>query len=238
MNANVVINRRTKTLIEILERNNFRNEFTLIESYLEELRLKDPCFFLYDLIMDKSRYFCPSITEMLGFDHRKYLNKSFLFFKNIIHPMDFMLFVDELLTLINSSENMKTALHKGNIQGIPVRIKQKNGDWLKSRIYLIFLKETGKRMIKILIGFIEKDCWPVENNHHLPTTVTVREKEVFRYLSTGYSAKMTANKLSISENTVITHRKNLIQKLQVKNSAEMITRGLEMNILNTPPVFT
>jgi DNA-binding CsgD family transcriptional regulator len=45
---------------------------------------------------------------------------------------------------------------------------------------------------------------------------------------------MIAERLCISENTVITHRKNLIQKLEARNSSELIKRGLEINIQVLP----
>ena len=52
--------------------------------------------------------------------------------------------------------------------------------------------------------------------------ITCREKEVLQLLSNGDSSKIIADKLHISETTAITHRKNLIQKLRVKNTAHLI----------------
>ena len=218
--------------------NNIHLEFSQLLSYLVHTCLtEDNCFFLYDLLLDKCSYFCSSITNILGYDHRKYLNKGFLFFKSIIHPSDFSFFIDEILTLVKSSENKNDKAFIGENSGLKIRIKHRNGKWLRTKVFLIFLKETDHGMAKILLGFIEKDCTTQDDYLTTPAFITSREKEVFRYLSVGNSAKMIANKLSISENTVITHRKNLMQKLRVKNSAEMITRGLELNILNSPPVF-
>ena len=52
--------------------------------------------------------------------------------------------------------------------------------------------------------------------------ITKRELEVLQLLSNGDSSKIIADKLYISETTAITHRKNLIQKLRVKNTAHLI----------------
>jgi DNA-binding CsgD family transcriptional regulator len=52
--------------------------------------------------------------------------------------------------------------------------------------------------------------------------VTRREKEVLKLVADGFSAKEVANKLSISIHTAINHRKNLITKFHVKNTAELI----------------
>jgi DNA-binding CsgD family transcriptional regulator len=240
MTANVIRERKVKFLHDILALNNIRVEYSHLMSFLDKTSIhEDKCFFLYDLISDKCRYSCPSISNILGYDHRRYQNKGFLFFKTIIHPIDFPFFIEEILTLVKSAEKGgDEKVFTGNSSGLTIRIKHRNGEWLKTKVFLIYLKETNCGVVKILLGFIEKDVTSLDNYITTPALITSREKEVFRYLSVGNSAKMIADKLSISENTVITHRKNLIQKLQVKNSAEMITRGLELNILNTPPIFT
>ena len=52
--------------------------------------------------------------------------------------------------------------------------------------------------------------------------ISVREKEVLKLIADGYATKEIANKLEISFHTVESHRKNLIQKFEVKNSAELV----------------
>ena len=41
----------------------------------------------------------------------------------------------------------------------------------------------------------------------------------------GYSSKQIADKLFISNHTAISHRKNLIEKFKVKNTAQLIKRA-------------
>jgi DNA-binding NarL/FixJ family response regulator len=57
-----------------------------------------------------------------------------------------------------------------------------------------------------------------------------REKEVLELLAGGYSSRDISRKLFITEKTVETHRKNLVQKADVKNTVELIAyaslRGL------------
>jgi len=52
--------------------------------------------------------------------------------------------------------------------------------------------------------------------------ITKREKEILYLIGAGFSTKQIASKLFISINTVQTHRSNLLRKLQVKNSMELI----------------
>jgi len=50
-----------------------------------------------------------------------------------------------------------------------------------------------------------------------------------------YSAKEIAQKLCISYHTAISHKKNIMQKLNVKNSAGMVRMGFERGILSISP---
>ena len=52
--------------------------------------------------------------------------------------------------------------------------------------------------------------------------ITKREKEILHLIGAGFSTKQIADQLFISINTVQTHRSNLLRKLQVKNSMELI----------------
>ncbi|MBT3207585.1 MAG: response regulator transcription factor [Bacteroidetes bacterium] len=61
--------------------------------------------------------------------------------------------------------------------------------------------------------------------------LTRREKEVLTLLSHGYIAKEIAEKLFIGQSTVETHRKHLLSKLGVKNSAEMIRFAMQNRLI-------
>ena len=57
--------------------------------------------------------------------------------------------------------------------------------------------------------------------------LTPREIEIIQFLSKGLSSKMIADKLSISDHTVNTHRKNILFKLDLANTAELIKYAVE-----------
>jgi DNA-binding CsgD family transcriptional regulator len=56
--------------------------------------------------------------------------------------------------------------------------------------------------------------------------ISEREKEVLQLIANGFSSKEIADMLFISNHTAISHRKNLIEKFQVKNTAHLITRAM------------
>jgi len=59
--------------------------------------------------------------------------------------------------------------------------------------------------------------------------ITSREIEVLRLIADGCSNKEIAKRLNISVRTVETHRKNLMQKLNVKSVAGLIKYSIANN---------
>lgn len=66
-----------------------------------------------------------------------------------------------------------------------------------------------------------------EKKHHL----TRREKEVLSLIAEGNTNPEIAEKLFISADTVNSHRKNLLAKLEVKNTAMLIKYAVDNNLL-------
>ena len=58
-----------------------------------------------------------------------------------------------------------------------------------------------------------------------------REQEVLLLIADEHTHKEIASKLFISCHTAITHRKNLLEKLSVRNTAGLIRRGFELGLL-------
>jgi DNA-binding NarL/FixJ family response regulator len=61
--------------------------------------------------------------------------------------------------------------------------------------------------------------------------ITPREKEVLLLVSQGHSTKQIADKLGISIRTVETHRINLLKKLNVGNSAELVKKAIVKKLI-------
>lgn len=61
-----------------------------------------------------------------------------------------------------------------------------------------------------------------------PDRLSDREKQVVSLTAMGLSAAEMASRLGISANTVEFHRRRIMQKLNVANAAEMISRATEL----------
>jgi DNA-binding NarL/FixJ family response regulator len=61
--------------------------------------------------------------------------------------------------------------------------------------------------------------------------LTVREIEIIKYIADGLTNHQIADKLFLSVVTVDTHRKNMLAKLQLKNTAALVKYAAEHNLL-------
>jgi len=86
-------------------------------------------------------------------------------------------------------------------------------------------RQTTARLMK---GFSTPSSPQVEPAKNL----TEREIELLQLVANGLSNKAVAQKMSISENTVKYHLKNILQKLNVQNRTEAVTYAIRTGLLN------
>ncbi|MBC7861998.1 MAG: response regulator transcription factor [Bacteroidia bacterium] len=92
-------------------------------------------------------------------------------------------------------------------------------------------KYFSKSVSQILVnGLYNK---PGENGEDQQdvTGISKRELEVLEMIALGLSNKEIAGKLFLSIRTVDAHRYNIMQKLKVKNTAEMIKTAVKMKLI-------
>ncbi|MDY4650165.1 MAG: helix-turn-helix transcriptional regulator [Muribaculaceae bacterium] len=85
--------------------------------------------------------------------------------------------------------------------------------------------DTSSRIYQILNG--------AESNE----TITEREKEIIVCLVQGMINKVIADKLNISVNTVITHRRNISRKLQIHSLAGLTLYAIANNLIDRNIIF-
>lgn len=83
---------------------------------------------------------------------------------------------------------------------------------------------------KIFNSFTRNNIKP--NAETSNVSLTDREIEIIKLISLEYSGKEISEELSISTNTVETHRKNLVKKLNVKNTIGLVKFALKNNLIN------
>jgi len=87
-------------------------------------------------------------------------------------------------------------------------------------------RQTTARLLQGLADLSQPRAEPMEG-------LTQREIELLRLVAEGLSNKAIAQALSISENTVKYHLKNILQKLGVQNRAEAVAHALRAGLLKS-----
>jgi DNA-binding NarL/FixJ family response regulator len=63
------------------------------------------------------------------------------------------------------------------------------------------------------------------------TAISPREKEVIQLIIDGNTTKEIAKKLFLSKHTIESHRQNILSKLQLKNSAELVKYAIQKGLV-------
>lgn len=86
-----------------------------------------------------------------------------------------------------------------------------------------------KKLLIPEIYFRKTNCQRMNNPASI---VSPREYEVLRLIAFEYSTQEIADALYVSFDTALTHRKNLLKKLQVKNAAGLVRVAFERGFLS------
>lgn len=96
------------------------------------------------------------------------------------------------------------------------------------------LDEIEKAIQAVVAGgeyWLGRDSVRESIKEHNQPLLTRREIEVLKLIAEGLTNQEIADKLFVSASTVDSHRKNLISKLQVKNTAALVRTAFENKII-------
>lgn len=113
-------------------------------------------------------------------------------------------------------QNMKEAGAKGYL------LKNASLDEIETALEAV---SSGKEY------WLGKDSLRESMSDHNEMLLTRREIEVLKLIAEGLTNHEIAEKLFVSDSTVDSHRKNLISKLQVKNTAALVRTALQNKII-------
>lgn len=85
---------------------------------------------------------------------------------------------------------------------------------------------------KVLDCLLERTFGKIDSDDCSPVTLSPREIEIVRLVAKGLIAKEIAAMLNLSTHTVYTHRKNIMKKLNLNTSSELLLYAINTGILN------
>lgn len=89
-------------------------------------------------------------------------------------------------------------------------------------------KEITEKILRYVTG---RNLTSYNSGKISPPPLTPREIEIVGLIAKGLTSRAAAEKLFISEYTVIKHRKNIIRKLKVKNFTEVVSYAITNGII-------
>ncbi|TAL66879.1 MAG: response regulator transcription factor [Bacteroidetes bacterium] len=122
-----------------------------------------------------------------------------------------------ILTAFEDSVHIESALSAGADGYLTKDISARDLDSSLRNVVL------GERVFsKNILNLLNKKFVPYHESDSSPVLISKREQEILNFVASGYTSPEIADKLFISVRTVQSHRANLMEKLGVKNTAELV----------------
>jgi len=86
-----------------------------------------------------------------------------------------------------------------------------------------FCKEVFDILIEARLSRPGAEQWPSQ--------LTAREVDIIRLIVKGHSTSIIASELNLSPHTISTHRKNIIRKLKIKSSVELVAQAYDLGLV-------
>lgn len=221
-------------------------EEKILEEKIESLYLTNNQFLYVSGLSEFSMLsLTRNIKKLLGYAQDE-MSTELLY--EYTHPDDKGILYKSILWCLDTFKTKAEKFDKLDaVFSIDYRIKHKNGNYIRflrstsvlestsdnkmSYLLNIFTdindqKKTGTPEVSLKFGSGEVLKFSSEK-----PLFTTREMDVLREMVNGLSGKEIANQLCISESTVITHRKNMLRKTELKKSVELVKYALDKNMI-------
>jgi len=191
---------------------------------------------VYDLFKNKILYCSDSFEKVLGYETKEIIKGGWEFWYEKIIPAEAI----EIKSKINHLKQKILAGGKPKAIAFNYHIKNKSNKWCfvnhelslhqfnNNFVALNYLFDISqKEKIEYFLGGNKQ----ISQNTLINFSISKREKEVLILVAEGFSSKQIADELFISTHTAIAHRKNLIGKFKVKNTAQLIKEASKSLLL-------
>jgi DNA-binding CsgD family transcriptional regulator len=196
-----------------------------------------------------------SFKLILGYNNQNILHNG-NFTSKIVHPQDKDVIMECLRRSFQSHTSSIQSTGINQFTKVKCRARHIRGYWKYFIVYALdYRNSTSNSNDKIGVIVderirstqeketkstdIQADMIPNRNFPNMTSqesssdgrSLSPRENEVLEMISNGFLSKEIAGKLNISDSTVVTHRKNLISKLNVRNTAELIKKAARQMLI-------
>lgn len=198
--------------------------------------------------------------NMFGYDPQEIFDNGLEFVISIFQKDDFKIYNETIFCqVVDFLNNTPQAEHGDYLFSYSYRMKKADGKWMQLFQQGSYITDPKTRLPLYGIGVVT-DISPVKKDTCMMFSIdrktneagvlnynTVvsgfyypdpeesrlsrREREILGCLAEGLSSKQIADKFSLSENTVVNHRKNMLKKANAKNVAELVSYGIAKGLI-------
>lgn len=99
-------------------------------------------------------------------------------------------------------------------------------------IQAVYATAKGEKFFcaKVVDIILEKH-FNIKNEHCEPSQLSQRELEVVQLIAEGLTGREIADRLFLSHHTISTHRKNILKKLHVNSTSELVLYAIRFGIV-------
>jgi DNA-binding CsgD family transcriptional regulator len=216
--------------------------------------LPNQFFYINDFVTASNIYIHPNAELITGYSPKEFEDFGRIY--ELTHPNDMEFVYEFSKRSITFCKHYKQELLANPFQSlftIDFRLKHRNGHYIKLNRQTTCLKTDREgNMVFALVYFNDVTSTKKGDGYNISwigdtkylfhfddllkkysrnTHITCREKAILNLLTEGYSATKIAEKLNLSVHTVISHRKNLLEKTSTKNTAELVRFAIEKSLI-------
>lgn len=221
---------------------------------------RDYTFFIIDYSRRTHIVMTGPVMEICGFHARDWLDGGLDFVVDIFQKDDFRMWNTNVFpSTLNFLQSQPHQEHSNYVFEFTYRMRNKKGDLFTVLQKGSFLTDPKTNLplynfgIALNISPIKRDTsmvrviskfepdakqnyyQPISTDYYYPNSeeslLTKREIEILLRMADGWSSKQIADKLNLSHNTVMNHRKNMLRKTNTKNVAELISYSIRNGII-------
>ena len=212
-------------------------------------------FYILNLHTLKYEFVSPASASLTGHSPRDFYDKGTALLPELLHPSDF----DQLATNLFPKMNQVVTDLAGPDRGKAIfelhyRMRHINGKiincveqssyakfdahfspLISSGIVMEVSAFTAYQGVRGLVRLLKDNeqftIFEQSHNYTNDYGLTKREKEIILLISQGKTSKEIAEKLFISDHTARQHRKNILKKLEVNSSGDLVRLAIENRII-------
>jgi len=132
--------------------------------------------------------------------------------------------------LVISADESKSTIYKAiELGAVSFLTKECDKDEIIGAVYATSKNE--KFLCHKVIDIIIEKHMHVDEDNCKAFNLSLRETEIIKLTAKGWTAKTIAGHLFLSTHTVYTHKKNIMKKLKINSSSEMIVYAIQNGLI-------